>query len=907
MYQGTREFTSGQRERVRGEHHNCGLYTRVRGRLRIGFPAFRPPSDCVATLRLPGFVVLRSLLLTLLLAASVVAQTDRTVASRSVTGIVRDPSDAAIAGAHVSLLDRTGRAVAQTTSDGLGNFRFERIGAGAYEVQVEKESFKTTRVAISSSGRDRVLRIVLPIAVSAQEVTVRAGTSAPLVNTETSENQDANTIDRSALDRIPVFDQDYVTTLSRFLNDSAIGTNGVTLVVNGIEANGPGVTPSAIKEVRINQDPYSALYARPGRARIEITTKGGTPQFHGAANFLVRDSTFDAANAYATTKPAEHRRFFEGSVTGPLGHNPKTTFLLALEADQDDQQSVVVAEDLNGPINENIATPMRHYFVSGRAFHELKKGDQLWVGYSFEHQTTDNQGAGGTVLPEAATDVRFLEHEFNVGYTLAISSKWLNQLRFLLGHFDTPTSSLNGSAQIIVSGAFTGGGAQADARRTEYHFDGADIVSYVSGRHQVKFGVDVPDISRRGMDDFTNTAGTYTFESLAAYQAGTPSTYLVQKGQGHVVFLERTVAGFVEDNVRLRPNFSLTMGVRYYFQNYFHDDTNNFAPRLAFAYAPKVGGKTVIRGGTGIFFDRTGPRPIADLLHFNGVNLQRFIVTNPSYPVTPPELAGVPTSVVVLDPRANIPYTVQYSLGVERQVTAKSTISASYVGSRGIGTFRSIDANAPLPPAYAGRPNPNLGQERTIQSEGYQKSNGLEITFRGKPSKYFSGQVQYTLSKTENNTSGITYFPANSYDPNADWARADTDRRHKFDLLAAAEPVKTFTVGMALSLYSGLPVNETTGNDDNRDGITNDRPPGVPRNTIHGPGLVNLDLNAAHDFVFAKSRKEPLTLTMALNSFNVLNHRNDVTYVGVITSPFFGRGVQAKPPRRMQLNLEFKF
>jgi hypothetical protein len=825
-------------------------------------------------------------------------------------GTVHDPSDAAIVGAQVLLLDSGGQRIAQTTTDRSGSFRFERLAPGDYQVQAEQASFNTTRVSVTVGVRDQLpIRIVLPISVAAQEVTVQADSDAPAVNTETSGNQDANSIDRAALDRVPVFDQDYVTTLSRFLNDNAIGTNGVTLVVNGIEANGPGVTPSAIKEVKINQDPYSSLYARPGRARIEITTKPGTPQFHGSATFLLRDSAFDSTPFYATSKPSEHRRFFEGSVTGPLSLGKKTTFLLSAEFDQDDQQAVVVAEDLNGPINETVPLPMQHYFISGRVFHDLKSGDQIWAGYSFEHETTNNYGVGGTVLPEAGTDSRFLEHEINVGYTHTISPHWLNQLRFLVGHFDAPITSLNPGPQIVVSGAFTGGGAQADTRRTEYHFDGADIVSYVGGRHQLKFGIDVPDISRRGMDDFSNQAGTYTFDSLTAYEAQKPATYLVQHGQGHLVFLERTVAGFIEDNLRVKPNFSVKLGLRYYFQNYFHDDVNNFGPRIAFAYAPSTNSKTVIRGGGGVFFDRTGPRPIADLLHFNGVNLLRFIVTSPnlSYPVRPEQLAGVPTSVVVLDPRANIPYTVQYSFGIERQITAKSTLSASYVGFRGIGSFRSIDANAPVPPDYLARPNPNLGQERMIQSEGYQKSNGLEVTFRGRPSKYFNGQVQYTFSKTENNTSGVTYFPGNSYDPNADWGRADTDRRHKFDLLASSQPMKALTVGMALSLYSGKPVNETTGNDDNHDGVVNDRPVGVPRNSLLGPSFINLDLNAAHDFVFAKSRKEPMTLTVALNSFNVLNHKNDLTYVGVITSPFFGRGVQAQPARRMQLNLDFKF
>jgi len=825
----------------------------------------------------------------------------------AIHGTVRDPSGAAIVAAHVVLFDSGQHTIAQADSDASGNFHFDDLVPGGYELEVQHPGFRTTRVPVAAGSRSTAkVQITLPISVSREEVSVHPET-ADQVSTENSANQSANQIDRDALDRVPVFDQDYVTTLSRFLDDSAIGTNGVSLVVNGLEANGPGVTPSAVKEVKINNDPYSVLFARPGRARIEIVTKPGTPQFHGAANFMVRDSVFDATQAYATSKTAENRQYYEGSLTGPLGRNPKTTFLLSLDGDRDDQQAVVIAQLPTGLLNRNVSVPTRHYFLSGRIFHDLKNNDQFWAGYSYEHETDDNQNVGGTVLPEAASNRLFFEHEINVGYTHVFSSKVLNQLRFLVGHFDSPTTSLNEAPQVVVSGAFTGGGAQADSRRTEYRFDGSDIVSYFHGHHEIKFGIDVPDISRRGADDFTNMAGTYTFASLDAYSQGMPTTYLAQRGQGHLVFLERTAAGFISDSMRVHPNLSITVGVRYYFQNYFHDDANNFGPRLAFAYAPRQRGKTIVRGGAGVFFDRTGPRPIADLLHFNGINLLRFIINNPSYPVTPAQIAAEPTSVVVLDPRTRIPYTVQYSLGIERQVTPKSTIAATYVGSRGIDLFRSIDANAPPPPLFSGRPNPVLGQERMIQSEGYQKSNGLEVTFRGKPSKFFAGQVQYTFARTGNNTSGITYFPGNSYNPNADWARADTDRRHKFDLLASAEPVKHSSFGVALSAYAGKPVNVTTGNDDNQDGVVNDRPAGAPRNSLPGPGLLNLDLNAAHDFLFPKARKEPYTLTVSLNAFNVLNHKNDVTYVGVITSPFFGRGVQAQPPRRLQLDVEFKF
>ncbi len=498
----------------------------------------------------------------------------------------------------------------------------------------------------------------------------------------------------------------------------------------------------------------------------------------------------------------------------------------------------------------------------------------------------------------------------NVSHLHQFSPHWLNQLRFLLGHYDNSTTSISADPQLAVSGLFTAGGAQADSRRTEYHFDGTDFATYANGKHQLSFGIDIPDISRRGLDDFTNRAGTYTFASSADFTTATPTTYLVQTGQGHVVFLEKVLGIFAEDNIRLKPNFSLYLGLRYYWQNYFHDDSDNFAPRLGFAYAPKANSKTVIRGGAGVFYDRTGPSPIGDLLHFNGVNLRRYIVDPPlvSYPINPAVLAQVPTSVVTLDSHSRIPYTLQFSIGVERQVTAKSTASAVYIGNRGIDSFRSIDANAPL--LMGGNyvyPNPALGQDRQIQSEGHLKGNALELTFRGKPSKYFTGQVQYTLSRTYNNTSGITYFPANSYNPSADWGRSDNDRLHKFDLLASSQPTRFFTFGAALSLYSGKPVNITTGSDDNHDGIINDRPPGIARNTLPGPGTISLDLNLSHDFPLSKKKKESRIISVALNSFNVLNHPNYVTYIGTITSPLFGHPAAAQPPRRMQLDIQFKF
>jgi hypothetical protein len=828
------------------------------------------------------------------------------VTSYAISGTVLDPSGLVIPSAQVTLMKDDGTTIAQTVTDDRGSFHLDNANSGKYRVLVQSAGFRDTKVEVSVGARASAeIRITMSIDTHTDTVTV--GDSVAQVNTDIAGNQNSATLDRNALDRVPVFDQDYISTISRFLDSTGSGTNGVTLIVNGVEANGPGVTASAIQEVKVNQNPYSPLFARPGRARLEIITKGGTSDFHGSLNFLFRDSLFDAKNAFAVVKPPEQRRYFEGSTTGPLTPSGKTTFLLALNQDYLDLQGIVNAQGVNGLIQGNVPTPTRHFFGSGRVFHDFSANDQFWIGYSYERRTVQNQGVGGTVLPEAGTDTNFQEHEINVSYRHVASTKWVNQLRFLVGHFDSRVANLNSDPAVVVQGAFTGGGAQSDFRRTEYHFDGADIVSYVSAKHALNFGVDVPDISRRGYDDFTNTAGTYTFGSLAAYQAERPSTYVLQRGTGHIVFLERVLGAFIEDNIRVTANLSVSLGMRYYWQNYFHDVPHNLAPRVGFAYAPSRNSKTVFRGGAGVFYDRTGPGPISDLLHLNGATLRRFILENPVYPVTPIELATVPTSVVTLDPRSIIPHTLQYSGGLERQVTAHSAFSATYVGSHGIDLFRSINSNAPLPPAYLAVPDPLFGQVREIQPEGYQKNNALELTFRGKPSRYFTGQVQYTLSKTYNNTSGITFFPANSYDPSNEWARSDLDRRHKLDLLGSSQPTRFFTLGMALSVYSGLPVNVTTGSDNNGDGVVNDRPSGVPRNSLHGPGLINLDLNVSHDFALSKSPEHPKTLSVSLNSFNVLNHVNDMTYIGVITSPFFGRAVAAQPPRRMQINLQFKF
>jgi len=113
-------------------------------------------------------------------------------------------------------------------------------------------------------------------------------------------------------------------------------------------------------------------------------------------------------------------------------------------------------------------------------------------------------------------------------------------------------------------------------------------VSYLKGRHLLKAGFAIPDLSRRGFDDRSNFAGTFTFASPSDYALGRPVSFLQQRGDGRIVFLQRVFSGFVQDQISVTRALSVGVGVRYDWQNIFADN-NNVAPRISAAYALRPG------------------------------------------------------------------------------------------------------------------------------------------------------------------------------------------------------------------------------------------------------------------------------------------------------------------------------
>jgi hypothetical protein len=516
---------------------------------------------------------------------------------------------------------------------------------------------------------------------------------------------------------------------------------------------------------------------------------------------------------------------------------------------------------------------------------------------------------GGVTLSSAGTNFEHRETQVTYMQQNVLGPALLNQFQVLVGQEREPTTSVSAARGLVVLGAFTGGGAQSDLLRTENHIQAAESLTWTHEHHLVQAGVQLPDWSRRRFDDRTNVGGTFYFSNLQAYQSGQPYAFIEQQGNGHVVLLEKVIGAYVKEDWRVRPSLTMSFGLRYDWENYFHDN-NNFAPRVALAYAPGDGKTNVIRAGAGIFYDKTGPVPIADVLHFRPGGLRRVVLTNPSYPdpfVSASGVSSAPPSIVQFAPGIQIPYTFQFSVGLEHQLQKATTLAVTYIGSHGNDLFRSRDVNAPLPTLYLARPDPAYGAVRQIESAGRQRSDSMQVTLRGKVSRWFNGQMQYTLSRTYNDTGGLGWFPANDYNLSGEWARADFDRRHRFLVLGRVTPGPLFDVGVGLSLQSGAPYTETLGQDLFNNGRGSARPPGVSRNSLEGAGYADVDLRLSRDVVFGKGTAQPRTVTIAIDAFNLLNRVNFVNYVGTINSPVFGQPVTARSARQLQLSARIKF
>jgi len=859
------------------------------------------------------------LLVLMMLALLVSVGFAQTATPARVSGIVRDPTGALIPGATVQLARVGGGVVGSVITDGGGHFQFAQPVAGAYHLVVVRPGFSALDQALRVTQSPMApMALTLNLADVTTSVTVDAGQDIDVAAPEN--NNDAAVVSADDMKTLPIFDGDIVATLSSFLDTGVAGEGGTTLLVDGVEASSVGVAASAIERVSINEDPYTAQYYQPGRGQVEVITKAASDHFHGSASFTYRNSALNGTNYFATTKPSEQRNLYEGYLTGPIKLLRNTAFLFSMSRKERDVYTQVLATTL--PVvtpTVNVYTPTRTTEISMKVSRQYNDHHSAYVLYKFHDGGDVNDGVGGLVQETAG----YAENDFDQHLTyhddLSVSANILNQLDVHYERDDQSVIDNTDAPQIVVEGVATFGSAQQDAVYTENNPTVNDMVTWTVGKRvpqTLKFGIQIPNMGRRIWEDRTNRDGTYTYASAADYPStasspNLPSSFSIQQGQERFQTLFAQPSGFFLDQMQLGKRLTVTPGVRYDFQNTLSNTKDGVEPRLSVTYMVDKKHALVVRTGSGIYIRRVGVNIGQQLARYENAAERNLLITAGTCLMgcTPTELAEQPPSLFQYQPGLQSPVQAYFGMSVERQVTKNSTLTVGYNGYRGWHALRSVDINAPLPPftSYV-RPNPNFAQVLQLQSQGYQKTDGMSVSYRGRVGNVVSGFLQYTLQHSDANTTFSTFMPQNQYKPNDEWSRSDFDQRQRLGLFATLYPDKPLNFGMGFYNNTPLPYTITTGTDDYKTGVFNARPAGVPRNSLNGGDFQDLQVRLGYTYkLHPRVQDDESALAFSVSSFNTLNRVNFETYNGVQGSPTYKQPTSAEDPRRLQLQVSYTF
>ncbi len=818
----------------------------------------------------------------------------------TVTGVVEDATEAIVPGAVVSLVNQDSGQALETVTDQTGRFKFA-VATGDYTLVARVGDLNSGQQAITVGPQGLDVRVRVRVEVG-EQVTVTAGRPDPLAP---AANATAVAFDENLFRLLPSSGDDILQIVGAFLAPATFGANGTSIIVDGVETDDLDTPSWAVKDVVVNSNPFSAAFQRPGTSRIEVTTKQPSRRrVRGTFSLFDRNSMLDARAPFAVEKPPLDRRSVEGGLSGPLPFDHASFFVNGSHLGEH-SAALVNARTPDGALVQNVPADHEHTNIVVRVDTRPAAQNTLTVFYTATNDRQTADGVGGFTLEEHGTAPHQQAQRVRIADQAILSPHLTHMIQASVGWQDRSVGTLATAPTLIVNGAFTDGPAATfrDDRDTTVELN--DSATYARGAHTVQFGGRVRPQFVNAFDQ-SNLAGTFRFASLSAFRTAKPYVFQLNGGGGDLSFDDTRASAYVQDEIRVRQDLSVLIGLRDDWQSLLSDRLN-LAPRFSIAFAPREGG-TVIRAGGGLFNDHLPDAAQRRALFYGeGGLLQELTVLKPRYPAGLDTTLGALPSLVRLDSHLETPTMVDATLSVEHPIGKISWVSATVEQLRGRHLFRSRDVNAPSPDTGL-RPDPGAMTIAQIESSASQDSHALILAFRSGVGRVFMGTAQYRLSKTTNDTSGIFVLPADSYDLGAERGRADFDRRHQLNLFGTLSLPRAFKVGTVVALGSGLPYDITTGN--SRDGMANERPAGVTRNTGRGPGLAQVDLRVSRLFRLptpVRRERTPRNFDLNLDAFNVLNRVNYVNFVGTLTSPFFGRPNSALAPRTLQLSLKYHF
>lgn len=773
-------------------------------------------------------------------------------------GQVADQLGGLVPGATVTAVDAAGAEKRATTNE-EGFFVISGLAPGTYTVLVVAKGFglyENREVSITA-GSNAPLDIKLEVQLKDEEVNTNATDGGVSVD------PDSNT---SALilrgEDLASFsdDPDQLAAELQALAGPSDGPNGSQFFVDGF--SGGRIPPKAsIREVRINQNPFTAEQDAIGFGRVEIFTKPGGGEVHGQVFGIFSDESLNARNPFASSKVPFQVRQYGGNVNGPI--NKKSSFFLDIEKRDIDENAVIRANILDSALNpvefgQAIVTPQRRTNFSGRVDYQLSKDHTLIARYGLLHTSLVNQGVGGFSLPSVGLDTKLTEQTVQLTETAVLSQTVVNETRFQYLRSRNNRTGDSSTPTIDVQGAFVGGGAQTGlAFNDTDRYELQNNTTWAKGLHTFRFGgrlrvADISDISP------TNFNGRYVFSSLEQYEqvlSGVPGVrpaqFVIATGNPQVDVRQVDLGAYFQGDWRVRQNFTLSYGVRFETQTNINDKVD-IGPRLSFAWAPggnASGGrpKTVIRGGIGIFYFRFGDDLTLRTDRFNGLNQQQFIFNNPDfYPnlPTPGMLnATTPQTVWRVADDLNSPYAINAAISVERQLPRRATIGITYLHETDRHLLRARNINAPLPgtfipgvPNSGVRPFGDTGNIFLYESSGVGSGDAIYFNIRAPITSRISLFSLSRLFRETNNTEGPNDFPANSYDTRGEYGRATTDIRASAFIGSSIILPWKINLNTLIRVTAKTRFNIYTGVDSNGDAVFTERP--AIATNLSKPGVI---------------------------------------------------------------------
>ena len=900
------------------------------------------------------------------------------VTSASLSGRIDDARGAVVSGANVTATNLETNQRQTTTSDHEGRYRFPYLRTGDYDVTIDAPGFATiTKRLTLSIGQAVDLPVKLEVAGVSEQVNV-GGTDVPIV--ETVRTQLTETIKPREINELPLNGRNYLDLAllipgvsptntgsnQRFAETSAVPGQGISVagqrnlansfIVDGVSANddaadltGTYYSEEVIDQFQVVTSGGIAEFGRASGGVVNILTRSGTNDWRGSLYGFGRNQRFDARNPVAPTKDFLTQAQYGGTISGPI-RRERTFFFANFEQTRRNYSAVLTIEPGNvSSINNrlraiNYAGPLISTGVVPASFdttnfftrvdHSINSRNQLSGRYSLYHiDAVNSRSVGGLNAVSRGTGLADTDQTVVVSNVTTISSRTLNEARvqFTNSRLEAPVNDEIGPAINISGIASFGTSTTSPVGRDINLFEAVDNISTQRGDHSLKFGGDF--LYNRVNILFPGALqGVYTFNTLNNFLIGNYQTYQQAFGVPNQVQSNPNLGVFVQDEWRVRRDLTINAGLRYdvqYLPDPIQTDTNNFGPRLGFAYAPGDR-KTVFRASYGLYYDRIPLRATSNALQRDG---SKYLVvqlspTQPGAPVFPNTLnlqpSTLPTKpgITRIDPNIEASYSQQANLQIERELPGNAVLSVGYLHLRGLHLILSRNANVPTVPVSAGipnqgRPDPNWGNIGRFESSGNSYYNGMVVSYNQRAVRWASLRVSYTLSKTIDD-SGNFFFstPQNNFNVRDDRGLSDNDQRHRLVVSGSLEVpphdkatgfqrfLCGFQLGYIFTYASRLPFNVLLGQDRNFDSNTNDRPVGVGRNTGRGFDFASLDLRLSRRFKLT----ERVDLQLLAEGFNVLNRANLGVPINTLTAGArFGQPTQAFDPRQFQFGMKVSF